>query len=60
MEGGAYYVVAAADEDKVVGRGFGKGGSDGFVYGGERRPTPSLPESTPLRVACGDPEEGGG
>ena len=21
MEGGAYYVVAAADEDKVVGRG---------------------------------------
>ena len=36
MEGGAYYVVAAADEDKVVGRGVGKGCGEGSGDGGER------------------------
>ena len=36
MEGGAYYVVAAADEDKVFGRGVGKGGCEGSGDGGER------------------------
>ena len=36
MEGGAYYVVAAADEDKVFGRGVGKGCREGSGDGGER------------------------
>ena len=36
LEGGAYYVVAAADEDKVVGRGVGKGCCEGSGDSGER------------------------
>ena len=35
LEGGAYYVVAAADEDKVVGRGVGKGCCEGGEGSGD-------------------------